>query len=50
MRFQLKKKKKKKVMGASETHSQVRQKGRNCKISVRAYLADEEEKEEAGRR
>ena len=45
MRFQLKK-----VTGVSETHSQVRQKGRNCKIRVRAYLAEEEEKEEAGRR
>ena len=37
-------------MGVTQTRSQVRQKGRNCKISVRAYLADEEEKEEAGRR
>ena len=35
-------------MGVIETHSQVRQKGRSCKIRVRAYLA-EGGKEEAGR-
>ena len=37
-------------MGVTQTRSQVRQKGRNCKIRVRAYLAEGEEKEEAGRR